>query len=57
MRKSLWSNPGGFLTYTGDGRVTAIISYEGRRPLSVGAGTEEQAEAFKTFLAYAGGTR
>ena len=50
--------PVGFLTYTGDGRVTALISYGERKPLSVGGGTsaplEEQAEAFKTFLAYAG---
>jgi hypothetical protein len=49
------ASPTGFLTYTGDGRVTAMISYGGRMPLSVGGGaTEEQAEAFKTFLAYAG---
>jgi hypothetical protein len=50
-------SPVGFLTYTGDGRVTALISYGGRKPLSVGgtsAPLEEQAEAFKTFLAYAG---
>jgi hypothetical protein len=47
--------PVGFLTYTGDGRVTAMISYGGRKALSVRGGTpEEQAEAFKTFLAYAG---
>jgi hypothetical protein len=47
-------SPVGFLTY-GGGRVTAMISYGGRKPLSVGAGTvEEQAEAFKTFLAYTG---
>jgi hypothetical protein len=31
-----------------------MISYGGRKRLSVGARTEEQAEAFKTFLAYAG---
>ncbi len=32
-----------------------MISYGGRKPLSVGGGQmEEQAEAFKTFLAYAG---
>jgi hypothetical protein len=32
-----------------------MISYDGRKSLSVGGGTvEEQAEAFKTFLAYAG---
>jgi hypothetical protein len=51
-------SPVGFLTYTEDGRVTALISYGGRKPLSGGGGTvaplEEQAEAFKTFLAYAG---
>jgi hypothetical protein len=47
-------NPAGFLTYTADGRVTALISYGGRKSLSIGAQQEEQAEAFKTFLAYAG---
>jgi Lipocalin-like domain len=51
-------SPMGFLTYTEDGRVTSLISYGGRRLLSVGGGTlkrqEEQAEAFNTFLAYAG---
>jgi len=48
-------SPVGFLTYTQDGRVTALISYGGRKSLSFGGGTlEEQAEAFKTFLAYAG---
>ncbi len=51
-------NPVGFLTYSEDGRVTALISYGGRKPLSIGAKTtvllEEQAEAFKTFLGYAG---
>ncbi len=51
-------SPVGFLTYTVDGRVTALISYGGRKSLSAGGATgaplEEQAEAFKTFLAYAG---
>lgn len=54
-------DPVGFLTYTADGRVTALISYGGRKRLSilsVGGGShaqiEEQAEAFKTFLAYGG---
>jgi Lipocalin-like domain len=47
-------NPTGFLNYSEDGRVTVLISYDGRKPLSVAAGTEEHAEAFKTFLAYAG---
>ena len=52
------TDPVGFLTYTEDGRVTALISYGGRKPLSIGAKPpallEEQAEAFKTFLAYGG---
>jgi hypothetical protein len=49
------AQPAGFLTYTGDGRVSALISYDGRKSLSYGGGSrEEQAEAFKTFLAYAG---
>jgi lipocalin-like protein len=48
------ASPEGFLTY-GGGRVTALISYDGRKSLSMGGGSlEEQAEAFKTFLAYAG---
>jgi hypothetical protein len=52
------ADPVGFLTYTENGRVTALISYSGRKPLSVGAKppalVEEQAEAFKTFFAYGG---
>jgi lipocalin-like protein len=47
-------NPTGLLTYTADGRVTAMISHSGRKSLSTLARLEEQAEAFKTFLAYAG---
>jgi len=51
-------DPTGFLSYTEDGRVTALISYGGRKPLTIGAKPpallEEQAEAFRTFLAYAG---
>jgi hypothetical protein len=52
------ASPVGFLTYTEDHRVTALISYSGRKTLSIGAKgpalVEEQAEAFNTFLAYAG---
>jgi hypothetical protein len=49
------SSPAGFLTYARDGRMTALISYGGRSSLSAGGGTlQEQADAFKTFLAYAG---
>ena len=47
-------NPVGFLTYSEDGRVSAMISYDGRKSFSTIAKLEEQAEAFKTFLAYAG---
>lgn len=46
--------PEGVLTYGVDGRVTALISYGGRKPLSMQATAEEQAAAFKTFLAYSG---
>ena len=47
-------SPTGLLTY-GEGRVTALISYDGRKSLPLAGGTlEEQADAFKTFLAYAG---
>lgn len=48
------ASPSGFLTYTADGRVTALISYGGRKLLQARAAVEEQAEAFNTFLAYAG---
>ena len=47
-------NPVGFLTYSEDGRVTSLISYGERKLLSIASRTEEQAEAFNTFLAYAG---
>ena len=51
-------NPTGFLTYTREGRMSAMISYSGRKPLSVInlslASVEEKAEAFATFLAYSG---
>jgi len=50
--------PAGFLTYTAGGRVSALVSYGERKSLPTTGGTvEEQAEAFKTFLAYAGGYR
>ena len=51
-------NPTGFLTYTPDGRMMAIITNGGRKPLSVpdwvGAPVEERAEAFATLVSYAG---
>lgn len=52
------TNPAGFLTYTQDGRMSAMISFGGRKRLSSSdsnsAPVEEQAEAYRTFVAYAG---
>lgn len=54
----LGQHPSGLLTYTADGRMMAIISDDGRKPLSVAdrvsAPAEERAEAYSTFMAYAG---
>src|SRR5258708_37097438 len=51
-------NPTGFLTYTADGRMMAIIANGSRKPLSVNdfiaAPADERAEAFSPFAAYAG---
>jgi hypothetical protein len=50
-------NPTGFLTYTADGRMMAIITDSGRKLLSKywrAAPAEEKAEAFSTSLSYAG---
>lgn len=47
-------DPTGLLTYTADGRVAAIISYGGRKQLSPIASAEDQAEAYRTFVSYAG---
>ena len=56
--KPFGENPTGFLTYTADGRVMAIITHGGRKPLSindrVSAPEEERAQAFASMLAYAG---
>lgn len=48
------TNPSGLLTYDPDGRVSALISYAGRKPLSPAASAQEKAAAFDTFIAYAG---
>jgi hypothetical protein len=54
----LGQNPSGLLTYTADGRMMAIISDGGRKPLStadrIAAPAEERAQAYSTFMAYAG---
>jgi hypothetical protein len=51
-------NPTGFLTYTPEGRMMAIITNGGRKPLSVldrvSAPASERAEAFSTSVAYGG---
>ena len=52
------SNPTGVITYTREGRMTAMISHAGRKPLSgdrISSPASERAEAFATFFAYAGG--
>jgi hypothetical protein len=49
--------PSGLLSYMPDGRMTAMIAYDGRRPLSgdrVSAPSAERADAYATFFAYAG---
>jgi hypothetical protein len=54
----LGQHPSGLLTYTADGRMMAIISDDGRKPLStadrVAAPADERAQAYSTFMAYAG---
>jgi hypothetical protein len=51
-------NPTGFLTYTSEGRMSAMISYGGRKALSsahrITAPVDERAQAFATFFAYGG---
>jgi hypothetical protein len=48
-------NPTGFLTYTPEGRMMGIITDGARKPFSsVQPPAQERAEAFSTFLAYAG---
>lgn len=58
IRNAYGLNPIGFLTYTPDGRMMAIITNGGRKPLSVpdwvGAPVEERAQALATLVAYAG---
>lgn len=58
VRDSWGPTPVGFLTYTADGRMSAILTLSGRKPLSVSdfisAPEAERAEAFATMSAYAG---
>jgi Lipocalin-like domain len=52
------AKPTGYATFTANGRMTLIMCDDGRKPLSVvdrvSAPVEERAEAFATFVAYAG---
>jgi Lipocalin-like domain len=58
VRNSWGSHPVGFLTYTDDGRMSAILATDDRKPLSVSdfisAPANARAEAFATVTAYAG---
>lgn len=58
VKDSFGRNPTGFLNYTADGRMIGIITFDGRKPLSVpdfiSAPAQERAEAFATMVAYAG---
>jgi len=58
VRDSWGPNPEGLLMYTADGRMSAILTLGGRKPLSVSdfisAPAPERAEAFASMTAYAG---
>jgi hypothetical protein len=58
IRNAWGAHPIGFLTYTEDGRMSAILTLDDRKPLSVSdfisAPANERAEAFSTMTAYAG---
>ena len=58
VRNSWGTHPIGFLTYTEDGRMSAILTRDDRKPLSVSdfisAPANERAEAFRSMTAYAG---
>ncbi len=50
-------HPSGLITYTADGRMSVLETYDNRKPLSKdreAAPLEERAEAFSTMVAYAG---
>lgn len=58
VRDSWGPHPQGLLTYTSDGRMSAILTLGDRKPLSVSdfisAPVLERAEAFASMTAYAG---
>jgi hypothetical protein len=55
VRDAWGPDPVGFLTYTADGRMSAILTFSNRKPLSVpdfiSAPEAERAEAFATSTA------
>jgi len=57
-REPYGPSPTGLITYTADDRMMVTIAFDGRKPLSVNdfitAPVEERAQAFATFVAYAG---
>jgi Lipocalin-like domain len=56
-REAYGPHPGGLITYTADGRMSVIETYDERKPLSAdreAAPMEERAQAFSTMVAYAG---
>jgi hypothetical protein len=58
VQDSWGPNPVGFLTYTVEGRMSAILSFSNRKELStadfISAPEPERAEAFASVTAYAG---
>ena len=53
-------HPAGFLTYTADGRMSLLITHDGRPRLSgdrLDSPIEERANAFSTMVSYAGSYR
>ena len=58
IKHFMGEKPTGFLTYTSDGRMSVIITAQGRKSYSVNdpiaAPAEERAEACATMIAYAG---
>ena len=56
-REAYGPHPGGLITYTADGRMSVIETYDGRKPLSAdreAAPVEERAQACSSMVAYAG---
>jgi hypothetical protein len=60
LASPMGEHPSGFLLYTADGRMSLLITHEGRPKLSgdrLDSPVEERAKAFSTMVAYAGSYR